>query len=308
MLKSILVPLDGSALAECALPTAIAIARRYDARLHIIMVDSVAAPFHAVNPAEIGEIWHSVLSSGPQGYLTEIERRITMIAPLRVERAIRTSHGRISDTILEHSRNAGSDLVVMTTHGYGPFKRLWFGSVADAVVRKNESPTLIVPPTPRSMASLGTGPSIDHVLVPLDGSIAAERVLEDVGAVASPGYDLTLVHVVAPIPVPIVPSESTLSMITVWEPEGLQARQADADSILDRAAVRMRAQGVSVNTCVLAEPNAAAGILEYAGNVRADLIALTTHATGGARRLVLGSVADRIVRGSRVPVLVCRPA
>ncbi len=86
-------------------------------------------------------------------------------------------------------------------------------------------------------------------------------------------------------------------------------RQAldEARAYLDRVAERLRGQGLAVQTRTVLHTHPAYGILEEARERGVDLLALATHGRGGIRRLLLGSVADRVLRGGTTPMLVCRP-
>jgi nucleotide-binding universal stress UspA family protein len=88
-----------------------------------------------------------------------------------------------------------------------------------------------------------------------------------------------------------------------------QTRRAldEAQAYLDRIAERLREQGLTVQTRTVLHTHPADGILEQTREQGADLIALATHGRGGLRRLLLGSVADKVLRGGNIPMLVCRP-
>jgi nucleotide-binding universal stress UspA family protein len=87
-----------------------------------------------------------------------------------------------------------------------------------------------------------------------------------------------------------------------------EEREAAAREYLEKIAARLREEGVSVQTRVVAAPHAAPAILEEAQTQRCDFIALATHGRGGLRRMLLGSIADKVIRGASTPVLVYRPA
>jgi nucleotide-binding universal stress UspA family protein len=141
------------------------------------------------------------------------------------------------------------------------------------------------------------------VLIPLDGSPLAEAILEDAIALGMlMQADYTLLQAIEPALFGYAPG---------WLAPGLNEEvlaqlQAAAQGYLEHVAERMRAQQLQVRTQVVLAPPAAA-ILEYAREQAVDLIALATHGRGGGARMLLGSVADKIVRGAGAPVLVARP-
>ena len=142
-----------------------------------------------------------------------------------------------------------------------------------------------------------------HILVPLDGSALAERILPPataLGALTNAAF--TLLQVVAP---------EAAGYETDWptaRPAAgtLKAIQAAAQTYLYHVAERLGAQSLKVQTAVISGQPVPA-ILEYACDHHVDLIALTTHGRSGAARILLGSIADKIVRGATTPVLLYRP-
>jgi nucleotide-binding universal stress UspA family protein len=193
-------------------------------------------------------------------------------------------------------------LVVMTTHGRGAFSRFWLGSVADTLVRCAPTPILLIRPH-EIPPDLAQQPEIKHILIPLDGSALAERILPPATALgALMGAAFTLLHVIA---------LDAAGYATDWptarsEAGALAALRADAQTYLDRVAERLGAQSLVVHTAVIGGHPAPA-ILEYARDHAIDLVALATHGRSGAARIVLGSVADKTLRGATTPILLYRP-
>jgi nucleotide-binding universal stress UspA family protein len=199
-----------------------------------------------------------------------------------------------------------ADLVVMTTHGRGPLSRAWLGSVADQLVRSLAVPILLV--RPRETASELRGePALRHILIPLDGSALAEQMVRPAVALGTVMQaDYTLFQVVPHVRLPgFDPTGSELSETT--EPPLLGQHRREAEYYLDQIADGLRAQGRRVQTRVVVHPHAAAAILEEVQARGIDLLALATHGRGGLPRLLLGSVADKVLQGAAIPVLLYRP-
>ena len=144
-------------------------------------------------------------------------------------------------------------------------------------------------------------PLLEHVLVPLDGSSLAERVLE-------PALDFvrlwegrcTLLRVI----------EASPATTAGWPnrprpPE--QEQEVAAEAYLEKIAARLREEGTPVQMRIVVAPHAARAILDEAQTQRCDFIALATHGWGGLRRMLLGSVTDKVIRGSSLPALAYRP-
>jgi nucleotide-binding universal stress UspA family protein len=197
------------------------------------------------------------------------------------------------------------DLVVMTTHGRGPFSRFWLGSVADEFLRRAPVPVLLVRPQ-ETKPDLGREPALRHVLVPLDGSPLAEQILGPAVSLGSlTRADYTLLRVVPP-PMFGVYDAGGFAISPVEEPS-LEEQRSHAEAYLDKVAERLRAKSLPVRTQVIVGRQPSEAILEEAQTQAIDLIALATHGLQGLQRLLLGSVADKVIRGASIPVLVYRP-
>jgi nucleotide-binding universal stress UspA family protein len=309
MYRSILVPLDGSAAAEHALPTALSLARRFAAALTIIHVHvptwgvyGEGGVYDALVDREIRE--------GMRAYLTGIAQRIstgTDISPSLI-----VLEGLVPGAIKRHATDSGVDLVVMTTQGRGPVARFWLGSVADRLVRQSTIPILFVRPQ-EGEVDLTQEPKVGRMLIPLDGSQLAEQILEPAAALATATQaEITLLWVVQQFtPEGYDPNSGRVSGI---RPALLmQLQEVDrqewkrAEDYLDQLAEQLRTRSLTVQTRVVSHVRPAIAILDDASAHGVDLIALATHGRGGLKRVLIGSVADKVLRGAIAPVLVYRP-
>jgi nucleotide-binding universal stress UspA family protein len=213
--------------------------------------------------------------------------------------------GLAADQLYVHATAFGADLVVMTTHGYGPLSSMWVGSVADTLVRRLPMPIVLTRPHDEALDLLEEihNQPFEHVLIPLDGSAVAEDILEPALALgAAMGARYTLLQA---IQVPVLGYAPAAHAVGLEE-QMLAEWRAEAQAYLDQVADRLRGQGYQVDTYISIGPSAIA-ILDYAREQAADLIALATHGRGGVVRMLLGSVADKVVRGAGTPVLIRRP-
>jgi nucleotide-binding universal stress UspA family protein len=301
--RSILVPLDGSAFGECALPVALGIARRAGARLHLAHVHLLPAPLFAERRPNVENTRDPQALEKARAYLDGVVHRLAARTDVRLNSVL--LEGGVVEALQEHVAGNGVDLVVMTTHGRGPLSRFWLGSVADEFLRRAEVPLLLVRPQ-QEAPDLAREPLPRHILVPLDGSALAEQVLPAATALGSlVEADCTLMRVVQPV----VP--------TAYDPVGFATGQAiqpmldqlrvEAQEYLDRVAQRLRAQALTIHTQVVIDQQLAGAIFDEAAARGSDLIALATHGRHGLARLLLGSVADKVIRGASLPVLVYRP-
>lgn len=198
----------------------------------------------------------------------------------------------------------GADLIVMTTHGRGPLSRSWLGSVADELVRRATKPILLVRPQEKAR-DLSVEPVLRHILVPLDGSALAEKVLESAVALGSLfEAHYLLAHIYEPL---LDTSLDSVNDAAAADSEPtIEELRARAQDYLNRVAERLQQEGKTVQTQVVLGQHPASGILDTAQRSAVDLIALETHGRRGLSRLLLGSVADKVIRGASLLVLIHR--
>jgi nucleotide-binding universal stress UspA family protein len=300
--RSIFVPLDGSPFAEQALPLAVEIARRAGALLHFALVHHpVPALATALEVPEIETQLDQEARLREKNYLDGIVTRVRSTANVPVSAVI--LDGAVADALETQIEATGTDLVVSTTHGRGPLSRFWLGSVADQLMRRLHVPLLLV--RPASVAAEAPR-NIAKVLIALDGSPFAERALTSATALGRPfGASYSLVFVVEP-PMPIADPSGLMVLPTSGDTE--RRIREGATEYLGGVADRLRRDGFQVSCHAVDGATAAGTILEQAGSLKADLIVLASHGAGGFERLVVGSVADKVIRGSTNPVLVVRPS
>lgn len=300
MYRSLLIPLDGSQFGEHALPLARAIACQSGATLHLVHVHVVRMPISVDAIPIFDEAIDAQDRAREQAYLDALARRISSDGAVRITTAVLDDP--IAGALQSYAATHAIDLVVMTTHGRGAFSRFWLGSVADTLVRCAPMPILLIRPQ-ETAPDLAQTPAIKHILVPLDMSALAEQVLPPTAALgALTEAAITLLHVI----VPDAAGYETDWPIVRPEVGVLAAICAATQSYLARIAERLGAQSLVVHTAVIGGQPAPA-ILEYAHEHVIDLIALATHGRSGAARILLGSIADKIVRGATTPVLLYRP-
>jgi nucleotide-binding universal stress UspA family protein len=296
VLRDILVPLDGSGFAEAALPIAAKLARSAQARLHLVLAHQPVPPLVGVADMMLSapEVYQAGKDYGNE-YLAGMAAKLS-------RHGIAEAHeveGRAGPEICEEALRLDADLVVMATHGRGALRRLWLGSVADYVIRHLSSPVLLIRP-----ARVKAAASLRSIAVALDLSRESEAILAPVASLAHlMRARVTLLHVVQ------------LNLAIGWppaavlpDPELLEASRAQAGHRLETLAGPLRAGELKVSTRVIEAATAAGGLLAALEKGSFDLIALTTHGQGGMHRLLLGSVADKVIRAAGQPVLVLRPA
>jgi nucleotide-binding universal stress UspA family protein len=311
MYRKIMVPLDGSPLAERALPYAEVLARRSGAALVLMRAveanvlpgrDTAASRHHVVREAE--------------AYLDDLVSRLDPAQTLRAARGVggvetAVYYGTPQQGIVEEIQLRGADLVVMSTHGRSGLSRLLMGSVADHVLRQAPVPVMLVPAScDRSWEAYGIMDRMDarsgrplRVLVPLDGtSYSGEAlcVVRDLAQVAP-------VHITLLSAVELAP--------TLFYPSGAfgmeeELQNVESEAMLRRLTLTHDAEDledishyVSVSVAV---DTAAHAIVDRAARERADLVVMATHGRGGLSRFLMGSVASSVLHDLKCPILLVR--
>jgi nucleotide-binding universal stress UspA family protein len=299
-IRTVLVPVDGSPASEHALPLATSIARRAGAR---VVLAHVYSPLSAPSDPAMFRFSEPVLPLGPiREHLKELTRRLT--ADGVAARPVVQEGTWADEALTRIADEERADLIVMAAGTRGWWDRLFRPSVTAGIVRRSPCPVLLVPGR-GELPDLDWDPPLGRILVPLDQSAWAERLLGPavaVGTLTGASYDL--VHAVRPAPVNAGWSVAYGGAVV----EPAVVRRAEAARYLDSVARRLRIRDGAVRWAVVADDRPAAdAIVRHAERTGADLIALATRGRGPVSRLFRGSVAARVARRATVPVLLYRP-
>ncbi len=310
MFRKILVPLDGSLRAEQALPVAARIARASHGSIHLLEVISPVVDYgggFALAPMMTGEAIEAEMTSATD-YLK-------VVAASELLLGIRTTtevvFGLSAQCILEAAKPGETDLIVLCSHGRTGFTRWALGSVAHTLAHESEVPALILresKSTPLPSAVGRAWPSC--ALVPLDGSELAEAALAPaaslVASLAAPEQGvLHLVQVVG-----LYQTSAEEGFASELNEEAVER----AKTYLVKVAERLQAQDqqvrLSITSSVALEKDVAGTLVslaEHGETGASDLIAISTHGRHGLQRWVMGSVTERILNASKLPILIVRP-
>jgi nucleotide-binding universal stress UspA family protein len=205
MTRNIMVPLDGTRFAEAALPHAMQIAKRDGATLHLVIVwPPLPAIVDTAEWIQQLEEWENTRRAEDRAYIGEMARRVGDVLGTEVLAAYLS--GQPEDELASWAMQEKIDLIVMATHGHGSIGRAWLGSVADRMVRKGNVPVMLIRPSEsKPDVQLTPRRPFQKILIPLDGSLLAERALRKSllvgGGAAAP--EITLLTVVG-FPIPMV--------------------------------------------------------------------------------------------------------
>jgi nucleotide-binding universal stress UspA family protein len=289
-MKPIVVPLDGSKLAEQALPLAATLARVEDAVL--IPVTAIVKGDRWVDDGFLRR-WESEEQAAIEEYQRSIIDRLRRQS-LRVKGHL--EWGRPEAVIESIAVEESAGLIVMTTHGRSGVSRWTLGSVADKLLRTTSTPLILIHPTTQARVPR----AIRRIAVALDGTQFAEGALPEAEQLArTVGASLLLARVVVP------PAALYGAEFMPGSPPMLEKMEAEARDYLEHIAEEVRERGLEVDTAAaLGVP--ADAILAAARDNKADLIAMTTHGRTGLDRWLFGSVTDAVVRQGELPVLAVR--
>lgn len=290
MLRSIMVPLDGSPLADLAIEPAAALALHHGALLLLVTVHEALAPTEELDRAD-----REALAA----HLEAIRTATAEKWRIRTE-TVRLDAGRaVAERLADVADTHEVDLVVMTTHGRGAAGRAWFGSVVDHFVRIAPCPVLLIrKSTGESRASFR------RILVPLDGSAGAELALADAALLASDRSEILVLRVI----VPVITFSSAPAGDTLLSGGVLDEQRREAERYANAMAARLESDGHRARGIAVIDTSPAAAILDVAEEQRPDLIVMAGARRSGADRFLLGSVMDKVVRQAHVPVLIRRIA
>ena len=301
MYKRILVPLDGSKLAEGVLPYVREMAGAMGSDVELLRVFN-PAPVELADPAH-GRYLHQIDASVRDESLDYLNAIRMTMADIASRVSCEAVPGHPASCIVAEADKTTGTLIAMSTHGRSGVSRWLLGSVTDKVLHATASPLLIV--RPRDGGKEPAEARLKTVIVPLDGSSMAEQVLPYLTPLAKAlGLIVTLVRVIPPEGLHFefrdYPAGYSEDFVL-----GEETPKHAAD-YLRRVSDKLRADGLdSVQECVL-RGNPAEAIVDLAKAAPDNLVAITTHGRSGLGRWVLGSVTDRVVRHSGDPVLIVR--
>jgi nucleotide-binding universal stress UspA family protein len=317
MVKRILVPLDGSALAARAIPVAARIARASAGSMLFLRVVSTASEFGVYNePSSLMQEAIEEDLNAANNYLSEVSQS-QALAGVKIDTGIFTGSAALK--IVDIARSQSIDLIVMCSHGEAGIKRWVMGGVAHKVVRHSSVPVLVLRDSGEKSAHLYEEQERPlRVLVTLDGSSLAEMALEPgvqlaTQLAASGNCHLTLLRVID------LPNRyggwHSLSYI---DNKVLEQARETAEEYMQRVAERVRASmpdTTTVTTAIRIETDVPAAIIHAAEHGNGgeeeiggyDLVAMATHGRDTIPRWALGSVTEHVLDGTRLPLLVVRP-
>jgi nucleotide-binding universal stress UspA family protein len=297
----VLVPLDGSELAEQAIPFAHAVTQDAGTMIYVQVVPE-AEPLRSLTggPVATADEVAAIFAESATGDLTKAADRWDGIAP---NYEIAVGVGDPADTILSLADEHRAELIVIASHGRGALGRWTFGSVADRLARTSSLPVLVI--RPRDAApEIDTLPEFERILLLTDGSERSRSAIDEAADLAKKlGKPVTLVRSIFP--------EAELAPATgygaVYAPELYEeltkSVEDDAVKSLEDIVEQVKSHGATAEYLLVHGP--AAQTIQSLATPN-DLIIMTSHGRSGFRRWLIGSVAEKLVRDAPCPVMLVR--
>ncbi len=294
MFKHILLPLDGSQLAEAAIPFAVKLCQKLNSKITLLhVIEKEASP-------EVHGQRHLTTETESCNYLGEVADKY--FGDCKVNRHVHTEEvSRVSDSIVDHSGELKPDLIILTAHGAGGLRDVMVGSIAQQVIAAGNVAVLLIKPEERINGETGL---FNKILVPLDGEPDHEQSLEVAAKLAkSLGSSVHLVRV--------VPTFSTLTrqhaavgtLLPGTTNAYLEIAEEEACDYLQKKLDKWRKNGIEC-TAETERGEIAEEVINTASSSGSDLIVLGTHGKAGLSAFWAGSVAPKIVSKARLPILL----
>jgi nucleotide-binding universal stress UspA family protein len=295
--RNILVPVDSSETSRGAAAFAMALAKRFGASLvfahSVDLAGAVSVCATPYNVPDVEPIFQALEDESKNCLDDAVARaRAAGLAASVVELA-----GPPAGAILDALHDRSFDAIVMGTHGRSGASRFFLGSTAEGVLRGADVPVFIVPAGAVTRAADAS--AFESIEVALDSSEPSAAALQCALDIAVPGKTTVLVtHVVS-----VHEVYGMLGAHRKSAPVALAEERDDARALIDAAADLARDLGFPAEAVLLDGPPAQR-ILQLAGSHGVDLLVLGTHGRRGFERMILGSIAEGVLRGAKVPVLV----
>jgi len=281
--QKVLVPLDGSELAERAIPYAKAIAKSEGSEVILFTVST-----------------NSERLDRPMKVYLDVNTKELESQKIKASAAI--AYGNVAEEVIKFAEKHKTDLIIISTHGYSGIKRWMLGSVAEKILYGTCTPVLLI----KSRAHKTSEVKFRKVLTALDGSAFAETSIPYARELTKgTGGEVILLRIGEP---PTLPADRSPAIKPSWEEyrDMLMAEiKQQALEYLEKVKANFKTVPVRVQVVM---GQAADSILQVAQKEKVDLIAMTTHGRTGVSRWVYGSVATRIVGESLQPILLIRPS
>jgi nucleotide-binding universal stress UspA family protein len=295
--EKILVPFDGSELAQIALPYAEKLAKTLGSQLILIYItESDADRYHHMHQFYLQQMAEAIKRDA------ESFQDKQGVGTIRVDSVMAV--GDPAEEIVEYAGKQDIGLIIMSTHGRSGIKRWAMGSVADKVLRAAKQPIALIRAKGARPDILGERTILSKILVALDGSKEGEAVIPYIEELASKlPAEVVLLQVIAPNYHIYAAGGPEYG---VYAEQQIESMKKFARDYLEEIITGLKQREVTAKAEIMLG-TAAETIINFADQTNASLVAMTTHGRSGVSRWAIGSVAERVLRAGNTPVLLVRP-
>jgi len=300
MFNPILVPLDGSQLAECVLPHAAAIARAFDAEIILLRM---LEKNQATASAQLFDLLNWQINKTKAALYLERVKALLQEKGLRARTAVQ--EGLVAEGITAYAQSQGVQLIILSSHGQNGLTQWGISSVTQKIILSAPTSVLIVRAHQQDFrrAEFSSTPLYQRILMPLDGSQRAENVLPIITQLARFHKSrVYLVHVVKTPEMarqmPPIPEDIDLSNRVVAR------NQEEAENYLEQVKSRSDLEGVVIQTHLITSNHAVVALHQLGEQEHFDLVALNAHGYSGNHQWPYGGIVSHFILYGKVPLLI----
>jgi nucleotide-binding universal stress UspA family protein len=300
MFDPILVPLDGSQLAECVLPHIVAIARSFEAEITLLRM---LEKNQAGTPAQLFDLLNWQINKTKAALYLEKTKARLQETGLRARATV--LEGLVAEGITEYAKNQGMKLIILSSHGHSGLTQWGISSITQKIILSAPTSVFIVRAHPYGVhpGELSEPPVYERILVPLDGSQRAENVLPIITQLAR--FHKSQINLAQVVQTP----EMARQMPPAHEDIDLSNRvvernREEAGHYLEQVKSRSYLEGISVQTHLITSDNAAVALHQLGEQEHIDMVTLSAHGYSGNHQWPYGSMVNNFIMYGKVPLLI----
>lgn len=300
MFNTILVPLDGSQLAECVLPHIVAIARSFDAEITLLRM---LEKNQASAPAQLFDLLNWQINKTKAAvYLEKTNARFQELG-LRTRTIV--LEGLVAEGITEYAQNQGMKLIILSSHGHRGLTQWGISSITQKIILSAPTSVLIVRAHQHDIQAGELSETLvyQRILVPLDGSQRSENVLPIITQLAR--FHKSQIHLVQVIQTPEMARQMPPAPEDIDLSNRVVARnREEAGHYLEQVKSRSYLEGIAVQTHLITSDNAAVALHQLGEQEQIDMVALNAHGYSGIHQWPYGSMVNNFIMYGKVPLLI----
>lgn len=300
MFKKILVPLDGSRLAECVLPYIVAFARSFNAEITLLRM---LEKNQAGASVQLFDLLNWQIKKTEAGLYLEKTKSQLQESGIRVRTIV--LEGLVAEGITDYAQNNGMKLIILSSHGRSGMTQWGISSIAHKIILSAPTSVLIVRAHLQDTLAgeLPATPLYQQILVPLDGSQRAENVLPIVTQLAQ--FNNSQIHLVQVVQTPEMARQMPPTREDIDLSNQVVARnKEEACRYLEQVKTRSFLEGIAVQTHLSTCENAAAELHRVTEQEQIDMITLSAHGYSGNHQWPYGNMVNNFIMYSKVPLLI----